>query len=178
MKLIAVMNETLQQMIPDQIGRFDDAFNNQCVGDYFQELGVPTILFEAGHYPEDYQREVSRALVFHALFSAVNSIAGDSYINYPLDAYFDIPENQKNFLDIGVIHPHLVNKLIPQDSLVAIQYKEVLEAGKIRFVPEFQSIAKDHKLSFHKIVDLSILESDLQASVLQNIKDIVAAICV
>ena len=178
MKLIAVMNETLQQMIPDQIGRFDDAFNNQCVGDYFQELGVPTILFEAGHYPEDYQREVSRALVFHALFSAVNSIAGDSYINHPLDAYFDIPENQKNFLDIGVIHPHLVNKLIPQDSLVAIQYKEVLEAGKIRFVPEFQSIAQDHKLSFHKIVDLSILESDLQASVLQNIKDIVAAICV
>ena len=178
MKLIAVMNETLQQMIPDQIGRFDDAFNNQCVGDYFQELGVPTILFEAGHYPEDYQREVSRALVFHALFSAVNSIAGDSYINYPLDAYFDIPENQKNFLDIGVIHPHLVNKLIPQDSVVAIQYKEVLEAGKIRFVPEFQSIARDHKLSFHKIVDLSILESDLQASVLQNIKDIVAAICV
>ena len=74
--------------------------------------------------------------------------------------------------------PHLVNKLIPQDSLVAIQYKEVLEAGKIRFVPEFQSIAQDHKLSFHKIVDLSILESDLQASVLQNIKDIVAAICV
>ena len=54
----------------------------------------------------------------------------------------------------------------------------MLEAGKIRFVPEFQSIEQDHKLSFHKIVDLSILESDLQASVLQNIKDIVAAICV
>ena len=178
MKLIAVMNETLQQMIPDQIGRFDDAFNNQCVGDYFQELGVPTILFEAGHYPEDYQREVSRALVFHALFSAVNSIAGDSYINYPLDAYFDIPENQKNFLDIGVIHPHLVNKLIPQDSVVAIQYKEVLEASEIRFVPEFHSITRDNKLSFHKIVDLSLLDSDLQVSVLQNIKDIVAAICV
>ena len=178
MKLIAVMNETLQQMIPDQIGRFDDAFNNQCVGDYFQELGVPTILFEAGHYPEDYQREVSRALVFHALFSAVNSIAGDSYINYPLDAYFDIPENQKNFLDIGVIHPHLVNKLIPQDSLVAIQYKEVLEASEIRFVPEFHSITRDNKLSFHKIVDLSLLDIDLQVSVLQNIKDIVAAICV
>ena len=178
MKLIAVMNETLQQMIPDQIGRFDDAFNNQCVGDYFQELGVPTILFEAGHYPEDYQREVSRALVFHALFSAVNSIAGDSYINHPLDAYFDIPENQKNFLDIGVIHPHLVNKLIPQDSVVAIQYKEVLEASEIRFVPEFHSITRDNKLSFHKIVDLSLLDSDLQVSVLQNIKDIVAAICV
>ena len=101
-----------------------------------------------------------------------------SYINYQLNAQFDIPENQKNFLDIGVIHPHLVNKLIPQDSVVAIQYKEVLEASEIRFVPEFHSITRDNKLSFHKIVDFSLLDSDLQVSVLQNIKDIVAAICV
>jgi|TARA_B110000305_G_scaffold206204_1_gene236910 hypothetical protein len=178
MKLIAVINDTLQQMIPNQIGRFDDAFNNQCVGDYFQELGVPTILFEAGHYPEDYKREVSRALVFHALFSAVNSIACESYSSYPIDAYFDIPENQKNFLDIGVIHPHLVNKHIPKDSVVAIQYKEVLEAGEIRFIPEFHAIDQENKFSFHRIVDLSVLKSDLQTTVLHNIRDIVAAICV
>ena len=98
------MNDTLKQMIPNQIGRFDDAFNNQCVGDYFQELGVPTILFEAGHYSEDYQREVSRAMVFHALFSAVNAISSESYLNYTIASYFGIPENQKEFLDLGVKH--------------------------------------------------------------------------
>lgn len=176
MKLIAVMNDTLKQMIPNQIGRFDDAFNNQCAGDYFQELGVPTILFEAGHYPDDYQREVSRAMVFHALFSAVHSISSESYLNYTIAPYFGIPENQKFFLDIGVKHPHLVNKNISQDAMVGIQYKEVLESNKIIFVPEFYAIDQENKFSFHKIVDLAVINSDLQVTVLQNIKDIVAGI--
>lgn len=178
MKLIAVMNDTLRQMIPNQIGRFDDAFNNQCVGDYFQELGVPTILFEAGHYSEDYQREVSRAMVFHALFSAVNAISSESYLNYTTASYFGIPENQKEFLDLGVKHPHLVNKNIPHDTIVGIQYKEVLESNKIIFVPEFYALDQENKFSFHKIVDLAIINSDLQATVFQNIKDIVASVCV
>lgn len=178
MKLIAVMNDTLKQMIPNQIGRFDDAFNNQCVGDYFQELGVPTILFEAGHYSEDYQREVSRAMVFHALFSAVNAISSESYLNYTISSYFGIPENQKEFLDLGVKHPHLVNKKIPHDTMVGIQYREVLESNKIIFVPEFYALDQENKFSFHKIVDLAIINSDLQATVFQNIKDIVAGICV
>jgi hypothetical protein len=178
MKLIAVMNDTLKQMIPNQIGRFDDAFNNQCVGDYFQELGVPTILFEAGHYSEDYQREVSRAMVFHALFSAVNAISSESYLNYTIASYFGIPENQKEFLDLGVKHPHLVNKNIPHDTMVGIQYKEVLESNKIIFVPEFYALDQENKFSFHKIIDLAIINSDLQATVFQNIKDIVAGICV
>ena len=35
--------------IASQIGRFDDQFNPNCVGDAFQSLGVPTLLIEAGH---------------------------------------------------------------------------------------------------------------------------------
>lgn len=54
--LIAGMNAVLQEFIPGQIGRFDDSFNLNCIGDTFQYLGVPTILFEAGHFAGDYQR--------------------------------------------------------------------------------------------------------------------------
>jgi hypothetical protein len=48
--LIAGVNEILQEYLPNQMGRFDDSFNLNCIGDTFQYLGVPTILIEAGHF--------------------------------------------------------------------------------------------------------------------------------
>jgi hypothetical protein len=53
--LIANINTVLQRYIPGQIGRFDDSFNLNCIGDTFQAMGVPTLLFEAGHFEGDYQ---------------------------------------------------------------------------------------------------------------------------
>ncbi|HBY69576.1 MAG TPA: peptidase M14, partial [Flavobacteriaceae bacterium] len=47
---IVKMNRALQRFIPNQVGRYDDTFNDNCVGDSFTAAGVPTILFEAGHY--------------------------------------------------------------------------------------------------------------------------------
>jgi hypothetical protein len=41
--LIAGVNE-IQEYLPNQMGRFDDSFNLNCIGDTFQYLGVPTIL--------------------------------------------------------------------------------------------------------------------------------------
>ena len=68
--LIAGINDELQKYIPGQVGRFDDSFNINCIGDTFQFLGVPTILFEAGHYPNDYDREITRKYIFFSLISS------------------------------------------------------------------------------------------------------------
>jgi hypothetical protein len=62
--LISGITELLQMDLPNQIGRFDDGFNRNCVGDTFQQLGVPTVLFEAGHFQKDYAREETRKLYF------------------------------------------------------------------------------------------------------------------
>ena len=51
MEVIQVMNSALQQYLPNQIGRYDDGYNDNCVGDYFQTQGTPTVLFEAGTLP-------------------------------------------------------------------------------------------------------------------------------
>src|SRR6187402_1951134 len=69
LNLIAGINDVLQNYIPGQVGRFDDSFNINCIGDTFQYLGVPTLLFEAGHFPNDYNREVTRKFIFFALLS-------------------------------------------------------------------------------------------------------------
>ena len=74
MGIISKIKNVLQLFIPDQISRFDDSFNINCVGDQFQSLGVPTILFEAGH-SGDYHREDTRKYMLIALLSAIKCIS-------------------------------------------------------------------------------------------------------
>src|SRR5690606_33419241 len=78
MEVITYMNDELQRYIPNHIGRFDDGFNINCIGDTVQNMGIPTVLIEAGHYPNDYQREETRKYVFIALLSALNHFSDDN----------------------------------------------------------------------------------------------------
>src|SRR5690606_16802420 len=73
--LIVKMNQNLQSQIPGQVGIYDDSFNINCVGDTFQALNVPTVLFEAGHYHDDYNREMVRELIFQSLWVGFTEIA-------------------------------------------------------------------------------------------------------
>ncbi len=99
MNIIVAMNAMLQQIIPNHIGRYTDEFYPTATGDNFQKLGYNTILIEAGHYPNDYDREETRKFNFFALLQGIHHIAiASSYSSY--EAYFDIPNNQKNFYDI------------------------------------------------------------------------------
>ncbi len=135
MSLIAAISEELQQIIPGQIGRYDDAFNANCVGDAFQMLNTPTILIEAGHFPGDYEREKTRKYVFLSLWKALELVAF-----HPLDAndemaYMAIPENKKYFFDILVRNAHLVNDNIAKGSAMGILYKEQLVGDTIHLKP-------------------------------------------
>jgi hypothetical protein len=133
--LIAAINEELQKFIPGQIGRYDDSFNANCVGDTFQTLGTPTILFEAGHFQGDYEREITRKYVFMSLWKALEAVAFD-----PLDSnrekdYAVIPENKKCYFDILVYNAHLLNSKLEVGMAVGILFKEQLEKGNIILQP-------------------------------------------
>ncbi|NVK52121.1 MAG: DUF2817 domain-containing protein [Flavobacteriaceae bacterium] len=99
MNVIVAMNALLQQIIPNHIGRYTDEFYPTATGDNFQKLGYNTILIEAGHYPNDYEREVTRKFNFFALLQGVFHIATtNDYTLYK--PYFTIPNNQQNFFDV------------------------------------------------------------------------------
>lgn len=99
MNVIVAMNTLLQKIIPGHIGRYTDEFYPTATGDNFQKLGFHTILIEAGHFPDDYEREETRKFNFFALVQGVYHIAtAIDFIEYL--PYFDIPNNQKNFFDI------------------------------------------------------------------------------
>lgn len=115
MSVIVAMNALLQQIIPNHIGRYTDEFYPTATGDNFQKLGHNTILIEAGHYFDDYDREEVRKFNFYALVQGVYHIALQNHFTDYKD-YFSIPNNVKNFYD--VIHRNSNGKD------VAYQYEE------------------------------------------------------
>ena len=149
MEGIVKMNSYLQKSIPGQVGRYDDGFNSACVGDTFQMAGAPTILFEAGHYKNDYPREKTREFIFYALLALFGIVEEDSKIKYR--DYFNIPENRKNYRDIIIRNVKLKQISDPID--VAIQYSEVLKDGNIAFEPIIEELGQLGSLHGHVEID-------------------------
>ncbi|CAM3983780.1 M14 metallopeptidase family protein [Flavobacterium branchiophilum] len=131
--VINAMNVTLQKIIPGQVGRFDDSFNNNCVGDCFQELGIPTILFEAGHFPNDYEREVTRKMIFIALISSFICISENDLVANNIDDYLNIPQNNVCFYDFVCKKVKINYDCIEKITNFASQYKEELIDNKLYF---------------------------------------------
>lgn len=136
MEIISVMNSMLQKQIPNQVGIYDDAFNKNCVGDTFQVQNVPTILVEAGHFANDYPREITRKFTFQALVTAIQYISSTEITGDLFKPYFDIPQNEKLFYDI-LIRNAKVNSRI-QD--IGILYQERLIEDRIEFIPIVEKI--------------------------------------
>ena len=154
MQLIAAMNGVLQYFIPGQVGRYDDGFNANCVGDAFQMLNTPTILFESGHFPDDYEREKTREFIFYSLLKGVETIANNSLNNFSIDAYFEIPENGKQFLDLIIYNTKNITTTYPNADSLGILYKEVLKGKKVVFEPVVTEVKKIDNFYAHKTLNL------------------------
>jgi hypothetical protein len=131
--VIVAMNTTLQHHVPDQVGRFDDSFNINCIGDTFQSLNVPTILIEAGHFQSDYQREQTRKYIFIALISGFKHIYENDVVRNEIDVYLQIPQNNVCFYDFVCRNVKINYDNCKKIINFAIQYKEVLHNNQINF---------------------------------------------
>lgn len=140
--VIVAMNTCLQKVIPNQVGRFDDGFNLNCIGDTFQSLHVPTILFEAGHFQNDYEREQTRKFIFMALLSGINYLNENDVVSNKIDDYLKIPQNKVVFYDF--VYKNVKINYDGNEKIVnfAAQYKEVLKDNKVGFEARIAQI--DH----------------------------------
>ena len=140
MNVIVAMNHTLQQFIPNQVGRFDDFFNLNCVGDTFQYLNVPTILFEAGHFANDYEREITRKYIFIALVSGIIFLNENDIVRSEIDDYLKISQNNVGFYDF--VYKNVKINYDSTEKIInfAAQFKEVLNNGKVAFEAEIVQI--------------------------------------
>ena len=131
--IIAGVNEVLQNYIPGQVGRFDDAFNINCIGDTFQFLGVPTILIEAGHFANDYTREETRKYVFISLVSSFKILYENDIVINKFDKYLSIPQNKVVFYDFLYKNIKINYDGIEIITNFAAQYKEEIINNHICF---------------------------------------------
>ncbi|RAJ11993.1 M14 family zinc carboxypeptidase [Olleya aquimaris] len=136
MEIIVHINNMLKDRLPNQIGRYDDGFNINCVGDTFQSLQAPTVLFEAGHYKNDYVREEVRVFTYNALLHAINYISNNDITGQVYKDYFNIPENGKQFYDIIIRNGQFENGTFD----VGINYQEKLVDNSLKFIPEVVTI--------------------------------------
>jgi hypothetical protein len=132
MNVIVAMNDELQNHIPNQVGRFDDGFNINCIGDMFTSLNIPTILFEAGHYQEDYYREYTRKMIFIALISGLKHIHENDVVDNEIAKYLSISQNNIVFYDF--LYKNIKINYDGKEIITnfAAQYKEELIDGTIQ----------------------------------------------
>lgn len=136
MAVIANIYNHLKELIPNQIGRYSDEFYPTSTGDNFIKSGMPTILFEGGHFADDYLRKETRKYYTIALYYALKAISELNSDTIGWEAYEEIPENQETHYD--VVYRNV--KLNTEHECIldiAVQYREIFEEGKdeISFIP-------------------------------------------
>jgi len=154
MEIIATMSKNLQYQIPNQIGVYDDAFNINCVGDTFQSENVPTILFEAGHFTNDYDREIVRKFIFQSYIISLKYIAENDINGSNYKPYLGIGENQKTFFDI-IIKNAKISFSDVETIDIGIIYQEVLINKTLEFKPRIEKISNLKNYFGHKTIDAS-----------------------
>ncbi len=138
-KCMAVIGEVyqhLKEMIPDHIGRYSDEFYPASTGDNFIKGGLPTILFEGGHFVDDYTRKETRKYYTIALYYTLKAISRLDSGTDGWEIYAEIPENRETHYDIIYRNVKLNT---PHECIldIAVQYRETKEEGKndISFIP-------------------------------------------
>lgn len=149
MEVIGAMNEVLKCIIPNQVGVYDDDFNSNCVGDTFQSKNVPTILFEAGHYANDYERETTRQFIYTSYLASLHYISKNEVTGNHYKSYFKIPENDKCFLDVIIRNAKVNNELVD----IGIQFQECLKGDTLEFIPKIEKIEKLNRFYGHKEIE-------------------------
>ncbi|XCI75392.1 MAG: M14 family zinc carboxypeptidase [Flavobacteriales bacterium] len=99
MGFIACIEKQLSLLIPGMIGRYSDEFYPTATGDCFQQLGYPCILFEAGYYPNDLQKQQSRKYNALAVLAGFYTLAVEEDLGQYYQYYLSIPENGKKLFD-------------------------------------------------------------------------------
>lgn len=129
-QLIAIMNKTLQVIIPGQVGRYDDTFEPRAFGDNIQKWGTSTILIESGGFPADPEKQFIRKLNYVAILTAFDAIAEKRYQSQGSAPYWDIPFNSKELNDV-LIRDVQINqdKGSPYTVDIAIKREELDHLG-------------------------------------------------
>lgn len=136
MAVIQRVYKMLNNHIPNYIARYTDEFYPTSTGDNFTKMGLPTILYEGGHFPNDYKREGTRKYYTIALYEGLKAVSELAGNEQDWEEYFNIPENKETHYDV-IYRNVKLNTDFHCVLDVAVQYREVKtdDNEDITFVP-------------------------------------------
>ncbi len=99
-KIIVDINNMIQNYMPGHVARYPDDYEPRAFGEFCQSQGAATILFEAGGYNKDWEREDVRKYYLLSMVQALDSIASRAYATNDIKAYESIPLNNKRIYNL------------------------------------------------------------------------------
>ncbi len=141
MQVICGMYETLQQFIPNNLGRWNDDHEPRAFGDNIAKWGSSLILIESGGYKDDIEKQFIRKLNFVAILTGLQAIAEKSYRKHKLKTYESIPNNDKYLFDLLIRNAEFVQdgKTIIKDIGINLTEKNIKNATDF----EYSSVIED-----------------------------------
>lgn len=158
-KTMAVIYRIFQKLnkdLPHQIARYSDEFYPSSTGDNFTKMGIPCILFEGGHFPDDYKRTGTRKYYTLALYEALKAMGLLKGSTEDWLLYKEIPENKESHYDI-IYRKVKLNTDFECILDIAVQYKEEIKSGEeeISFTPIVVEVGDIGKKKGWKEIDCS-----------------------
>ena len=184
MLVIADIYNDLNQVLPQQIGLFDDEYEPRAFGDNFQRLGTSTILIEAGGFKLDFEKQEIRKFYFYAILSGLQSIAKKSYLKQELSNYLNIPENSKKIFHILIKNVKIDEKQISiginyEENIIADDFTKTVKTFNIEDIGDLssygayqvfegQNLRIEGELIFNKPANFSLVENSKVILSFQN----------
>ncbi|TKB97905.1 M14 family zinc carboxypeptidase [Pedobacter cryophilus] len=145
-KVIICINEALQKLVPQQVGRFNDEFEPRAFGDNFQKAGAATILIESGSLINDPEKQEIRKLNFYALLSALEVISNQTYQEKDLINYFMIPVQKKELFHVLLKNCSIQNSDKSYKIDIGLNYTDIFDQ-KTRTLQKHYQVADIGNLS-------------------------------
>lgn len=158
MGIIQAMNTELQKVIPGKVGRYTSEFYPMSTGDNFTKMGYPCVLFEAGHYPNDYQRNETRKYNALAIISGLFALSTQT--TFEFDQYEAIPQNGQKFLDVVLRNVKVVNHNQVSILDIGIYYDDVYDPLLNEVVEKGSVIEIGDLRKFFGHIDLDVQEAE------------------
>ncbi|MEQ9439780.1 MAG: M14 family zinc carboxypeptidase [Cyclobacteriaceae bacterium] len=102
LQLVVLLNNAIQDFIPQQVACYNDDFEPRAFGDNMQKWGSSTVLIESGGYTDDPEKQQIRKINYVLLLTGLHAIAEKNYQKAPVEAYHEIPENERYLYDLVV----------------------------------------------------------------------------
>ncbi len=156
MRLITCIDDYAQNLLPGQIGKYDDAYEPRAFGDALHSWGTRGVLIESGYVPRDRYKETIRKVNAIAILGSLYNLAQNTLPSD--DRYHSISFNRQYFSEYIFKHASIsINGEDAgyQDAAFHLVHNPVKSTNKVGFKLQLTELGDCHLYSASYIFNQS-----------------------